>query len=1309
MNEHLERLVREAVDGLDLGVDVDVLRRRIEEEALASYDAFKLCQEVAAVLLKKRPDVAQDLMRCGVVVRVGIADVENVGVLVDLKNGTEPRIDANDTIDEQGAVDVHVQYASENQFRATMAQKVDLQRAVSLGQIKLEASLRSKMKLMPLLDLGKRLERELQEKANKEAMASINWEDAPVSGVFQGTLEKKSEWLKSWNPRYFQLEWEPFHRPSLSYSLASGLEPKKTIELSSSIAVEARVTTRRDKVNQSAFALVDRKTDSDIMVLCAETAEKRAEWLKNLKAAITARARAHHQRSLVSLRKQNDTEEDQEELRPVRNDIMDEAEANFIASGMESHLHFILRRISWFAIPLLFLATQVTRSFISVVSGLIPTSFGGQIAILVIISVAWRMVNENPSFDLLRRRVTVLWLAARVIFDLKITEMKVEGLPPIHKEAMWTVKHRTVSEQIYSSTLSLGGLWIKVGQHIGARSDVMSRNIVKVLKRLQDEVPPTPFPVLKPFLEKELAKKLEDVFETFQEEPIAAASIGQVHIATLKSDSPESSQVVVKVQHPRVDQLLRQDVDSMGIISRWVTFIQPQMNDLVTQILDHWRENVLNELDFSREVKNMCEVGSNLKESEVYASVPSCVSSLCSKKVIVMKHVKGVKVNSFEDLRSIGIIGYNSRGKLAQDICDSFAHQIFIGGLCNADAHAGNVLVSKREDVADDQIMKLPSSVKHENDLEANRPVPVLLDFGLCLRLDDKLRLGMARLVYAASQLDAGGLYYGGSLVGIVLSRENILGDFGGLQHMLRDTAPPEESIRQTSRRIKLEKKKWEEEEFDIPVEAFPPQIVLIVRSLDLVRALCTSLEVRQPFIKTMATFAKKALLQRHPEPSPRSILLKSVRSGSLEEKLRKVLSERLGEFQGIQVSFISRSESFDIAHGRLSDIDRRNVEKDTLFPVSALAQTLAQIFIHKLLSNSSKSSLSAKMIEAVLSGDLRSIPFDCSALPEDFDTKTSRDWTSNFKFALKEAREPASLGKSILPHEFAHVAFLWGWLVAALAEDEALLEQLGKRSIKTRRTFFGQKKGKVEFQEVEQKPRLVEVAEEFGVFFGFPSEEAAEEMFRSGKVASLSFPVQKLLNQYGIDDVGSMGEVESFQNAPAANGGQPGLNMISDIVPSLKGKEAFVDPRMVNFPRVLSACLPAFNACTNSKTLAKLVHAVANQGEVSGKTVLDHTCSSAVLCSIRSKEATATDGPMRGSNLGLRSFDFSFKKESRKRCTAIGQIAFGGNSALSFPELREPFTVAILTNTLSLDSALTQALLDCVYDHYNLSAEGDY
>ena len=382
---------------------------------------------------------------------------------------------------------------------------LDFMHAYNANHIRVEGSLRSKLKLKPLMELGERLRKE---RAEQEFQAIDVADTEGLSGKKEGWLRKKSEWLRQWNKRYIRLEWDEYHRPVLAYSVAKGEAPKSVVELHSSFRVDPRPST------SFAFNLVDLRDGSKSFILAAPSHEEYLEWIKAFKSAVSARARASQLRArsplhagqhpngkqftfpaneqVVPSRGQapNASSDASIEAQKKQREDLANAKAALVASTIESHFSFVLRRLNWRTIPIGFAAFSLVERTVSGASwlfgkcvdllpGELPKAYPRasekllMLTLLLTLSMFCRWVYWSSRFELFRRRWTVYLISFRLILDLKLTKMKSDGLPAIHANAMWTTKQVTIAETIYRNSLALGGLWVKAAQHVGARPDSM--------------------------------------------------------------------------------------------------------------------------------------------------------------------------------------------------------------------------------------------------------------------------------------------------------------------------------------------------------------------------------------------------------------------------------------------------------------------------------------------------------------------------------------------------------------------------------------------------------------------------------------------------------------------------------------------------------------------------------------------------------------------------------------------------------------------------------------------------------------------
>ena len=231
----------------------------------------------------------------------------------------------------------------------------------------------------------------------------------------------------------------------------------------------------------------------------------------------------------------------------------------------------------------------------------------------------------------------------------------------------------------------LGPTFIKIGQLLSGRPDLISEDLIRELERLQDNVSPVSFLALKPTLEEDLGRRLDECFSSFDTEPLATASIAQVHAArTLDGDD-----VVVKIRKPDVERLLMQDLDILEFLAGLLETYMPELRAMKPKrIVAELRANMLAETNLSLEAQNMRRFRENFaKNSFLY--VPKVYLDLSGPRMITMERIRGTKLTNVDEVRALGI---DPKAVLAQGV-DCFFQSIMVDGFFHADPHGGNMLV----------------------------------------------------------------------------------------------------------------------------------------------------------------------------------------------------------------------------------------------------------------------------------------------------------------------------------------------------------------------------------------------------------------------------------------------------------------------------------------------------------------------------------------------------------------------------------------------------------------------------------------
>ncbi len=415
----------------------------------------------------------------------------------------------------------------------------------------------------------------------------------------------------------------------------------------------------------------------------------------------------------------------------------------------------------------------------------------------------------------LRRSARVGRTAARIYFGYKRTQRRARKLAPGEAAAAWEARHEQSAELLYRLATDLRGLYIKSGQFIGTRTDLLPGAYTRSLSRLQDAVPPHPFGVVRATIEEQFGAALEDLFARFEEEPLAAASLAQVHRAQL----PDGRGVVVKVQYPEVAGLVRLDVRNLRTLVGIVARLEPNFD--FRTVVNEIASQVPLELDFEREAEMTRRVRQNLAHLPGVV-VPGVVDGYVRPKVLVTEYVDGARLLDAERRDAHA----PDRAALAQVITSAYGHQIMVDGLFQADPHPGNILVLPGGRVA-------------------------LLDFGLTKELPDAARRGFARLVLGTANRDGEAIMAAFRELGVRVRNEDpeaVLATLSILFEPRPIDAGPRE-LRERNRAMRAN-----------PVEQIPGDLVLLGRVIGLLRGVCASLGAPLSPMQMLRPYAEQAL-----------------------------------------------------------------------------------------------------------------------------------------------------------------------------------------------------------------------------------------------------------------------------------------------------------------------------------------------------------------------------------------------------------------------------------------------------------------
>jgi ubiquinone biosynthesis protein len=298
--------------------------------------------------------------------------------------------------------------------------------------------------------------------------------------------------------------------------------------------------------------------------------------------------------------------------------------------------------------------------------------------------------------------------------------------------------HRRNAQRVYATILALQGLFIKVGQLLSIMANFLPSEFRAELEALQDQVPPRPYAEIAERIDKELGDR-RSLFATLDREPIASASLGQVHLAQLT----DGRRVCVKVQHRDIDRIVRLDLKTIRRIMQIVQFFVP------VQGLDAYyhqiKELLTQELDFDLEADNIERISANFA-ADPKVVFPRPVRELCTNRVLTTTFVEGVKISDGARLDALGV----DKRDVARRIVRVYCQMIFVDGVYHADPHPGNLLVQK-----DGAVVLLDFGAVAELSPQMREGIPEFLE-GVLRRDTDRLVKSLRKMGFISRTSDEG-------------------------------------------------------------------------------------------------------------------------------------------------------------------------------------------------------------------------------------------------------------------------------------------------------------------------------------------------------------------------------------------------------------------------------------------------------------------------------------------------------------------------------------------------------------------------
>ena len=474
------------------------------------------------------------------------------------------------------------------------------------------------------------------------------------------------------------------------------------------------------------------------------------------------------------------------------------------------------------------------------------------------------MIGINRKLKNIRRIQQILGVFARYGFRDVIDRLSIDRrLIPRRIRTVFLKQSRAVRFRM--ALEELGPTFVKLGQFLSVRADILPQDFIYELSKLQDEVAPLPYEQIKKVIEDELKAPIETLFCTFDKEPIASASLSQVHRAILK----EGDKVVVKIQRPFISGKIDTDISIMETIASWIEreIREAKEYEPLAKVREVGK-NLKSELNFINEGRAIDQFRKNFKNDK-FILIPKVYWNFSTSRILTLEYIEGIKITDSDIPDKTGL----SRKDLTLRVIDFLFRQIFIYRFFHADPHPGNILVTTEGKI-------------------------VLLDFGLTGNLDDELIESLTLLLVSVINKDIG------RIIDIFIEL-NVVNEEMDMQELKSD-------LRRFINRYygvplaEIEVKNVLDEAFEILRRyrmKFPGDLLLLAKTLSTVEGIAHQLDPKFNIIEHLKPYVKQ-LLERKYSPkqlvkvateifTAYSILLKNL-PGDIVPILKKIRQGKL-------------------------------------------------------------------------------------------------------------------------------------------------------------------------------------------------------------------------------------------------------------------------------------------------------------------------------------------------------------------------------------------------------------------------------
>ncbi len=395
-------------------------------------------------------------------------------------------------------------------------------------------------------------------------------------------------------------------------------------------------------------------------------------------------------------------------------------------------------------------------------------------------------------------------------------------------------RYRNAARRYRALAVRLGGVWIKVGQFLSARADVLPEFVTSELEHLQDEVPGEATEHMLAVVEAEFGAAVTEIYARFDPDPLASASLGQAHRAEL----PSGEAVVVKVQRPGIEEIIRVDLRALQAAVNWLKrFKAISRRADLDALLDEFSSTLWAELDYLAEADNARAFGEMFAQDPA-VRIPAVYEQFTTRRVLTLEDVYFIKINDHATIEAAGV----DRSDVAERLFQTYLRQIFVEGFFHADPHPGNLFVQP---------------------LEGGDWRLVFVDFGMVGRLSPRAKEGLRDLAVAIGTRDLDRMLQAFQTLEVLLPgadlariRQAVAAVFdrfwGRNMRELMEMHPRE--MRQFSQQFR-------DVLYEMPFQV-PADLIFLGRCVGILSGMCTSLNPEFNVFEGLTPFARQLLAE---------------------------------------------------------------------------------------------------------------------------------------------------------------------------------------------------------------------------------------------------------------------------------------------------------------------------------------------------------------------------------------------------------------------------------------------------------------